>query len=254
MLKWNTCQKSEGVLVASDETLEWLLPWWWARYRAHNHHPVAFVDLGLSHYGRSFCLERGELLTLDLDPQLASLPLHAIHWETLFGENLWKNRKGWFKKPFAALQSPFEKTLWLDLDCEVLGSVAPLFEGHGRISMAPETPPAHARERKNGTIFEDEILYNSGVIRFTHQDPLIERWALAVLEEGDQFWSDQHALSRILYQEKSPIETLHENYNWRMSQGFNLNAVIVHWVGSWGKEYIRRYGGISDALNGLPRI
>lgn len=254
MLKWNNAIQKEGVLVASDETLEWLLPWWWARYSAHNTHPVAFVDLGLSHFGKAFCAERGELLPLDLNPQLASLPPHAKHWETLFGENLWKNRNEWFKKPFAALQTPFEKTLWLDVDCEVLGSVAPLFEQEEAISLAPETTPSQERERTLRTIHADETLYNSGVILYHHQTPIIEKWACAVLEEGDQFWSDQHALSRIIYNEKTPVTTLHENYNWRMSQGLNLHAVIVHWVGSWGKEYIRRHGGIADELASLPRL
>ncbi len=38
----------EGVIVASDLSQEWLLPWWWDHYKNFNNFPVTFVDLELS--------------------------------------------------------------------------------------------------------------------------------------------------------------------------------------------------------------
>lgn len=119
---------------------------------------------------------------------------------------------------------------------------------------AHETPQAHAKERELKTIHHEETLYNSGVILYEHSCPLIAKWAQAVLEIGEQFWSDQHVLSRIIHNEQIPITRLHENYNWRMSQGLNIHAQIVHWAGSWGKEYIRLHGGIADALDTLVKL
>jgi hypothetical protein len=238
----------KGILVASDEKLEWLLPWWWARYEAHNDLPVAFVDFGMSHFGRSFCKTKGALISLDFQANFTHLPPNPQEKEEMFGKSLWKKRGAFLKKPFAALSSPFEETLWLDIDTEVLGNLDPLFGRGEDVSLAFEPVASMEIGREKKFLFEDEILYNSGVILFRKDSPLIEKWAQAVLEQGNQFFSDQHVLSRLIYKEKTRIGHLHENYNWRMSQGMNPQAKIIHWVGDWGKQYIRLHGGIADEL------
>ncbi len=225
----------QGVLVAADENIEWLLPWWWSRYRVHNDFPVAFVDLGLSHFGKTFCQKRGDLISVKLEKDIASL--HS-----------------WFKKPFAFLQTPFKRTLWLDLDCEVLKPLHSLFDAEEGLFLAKETEAQIQKNRSSQNIHEDEMLYNSGVVLYSCGDPLIAKWAQTILDTKDQFWSDQHALSRLIYEEKHEIYRLHENYNWRMSQGFNMHVAIIHWVGSWGKDYIRKYGGMAEELAALPPI
>lgn len=245
---------TKGILVAADERMEWLLPWWWARYSAHNNWPVAFVDLGMSHFGKTFCKEKGLLLSLELDKTFHPHPLYAEKWKAISTTVFIENRKRWLQKPFAFLLTPFEQTLWVDLDCEVLASLSPLFALEGDLWLAEETEAALTKEREAQIIHEDEMLYNSGVVLYSSQSPLIQKLVPFVLEKGEQFWSDQHALSRLIYQEKATIGTLPEHYNWRMAQGLNLHAVIVHWVGSWGKEYIRQYGGIGDELAKLPSV
>jgi len=254
MTSWKYTPKGKGILVAVDEKAEWLLPWWYRRYSQSNQFPVAFVDLGMTHYGKTFCEERGEVIPLDAPDFLSHCPVYAEEWESIFGKTIWENRKSWGKKPFAFLVTPFEKTLWLDLDCEVLSSLEPLFDQEANLLLAKETEAALEKERKLKTIQEDQMLYNSGVILYSHGEPLMEKWAKAALKEGEQFWSDQHTLSHIIYQEKIPIEELHKNYNWRMSQGLNIHAVIIHWSGTWGKEYIRRYAGIGDRIAKLPPV
>lgn len=246
--------KEIGVLVGLDESIEWLLPWFYSRFSNHCALDIAFADFGMSKSARSFCKERGELLFLSPHPTLGKKPEHAAKWEEIFGKKLWKNRGSWFKKPLALSQSPFERSLWLDLDCEVLSDLRPLFSLQPGMHLAVETPPALARERELSTIHPDETLYNSGVILFDRDEPLIPKWIEAITKEGDAFWSDQHALSRVIYQESIPVHTLHEDYNWRMSQGLNIHAKIIHWVGSWGKEYIKEYGGLGDDLATLPKI
>ncbi|NGX27207.1 MAG: hypothetical protein K940chlam6_01140 [Chlamydiae bacterium] len=236
---------NSGILVAADEKLEWLLPWWWNRYSAHNNLPVAFVDFGLSHYGRTFCTERGEVIDCPCNLPLFS---YTKQGETIFGKRF---EKSWFKKPFACPLTPFETTLWLDIDCEVLQPLDSLFEREGEIHLAKETDAAIARDPN---IAEGEVLYNSGVILYHRDSLLIKKWAEAVLEEGSDFWSDQHTLSRVITSENYPIHLLEEKYNWRMSQGLNIHAAIVHWVGSWGKDYIRHHGGIAEELAALPKI
>ncbi len=246
--------KGNGILVALDEKAEWLLPWFWIRYSAHNTLPIAFVDLGLSHYGKSFCSEKGILLTLESMPELSALTDDVDKWQTLLGNNIEESRSAWRQKPFACLQTPFERTLWLDLDCEVIQSLDSLFELKEGVYLAEETEASISSGRELQVVYADEMLYNSGVILYSHDAPLIKKWAQAVLDEGDAFYSDQHVLSRVIYTHKMSVKTLHENYNWRMSRGLNIQAAIVHWVGSWGKDYIRCHGGIGEDLANLPKI
>ncbi len=52
----------------------------------------------------------------------------AYDWEAYYGEQFWISRRAWFKKPLACLRSPFKRTIWIDLDCEVLGSLRGLFD------------------------------------------------------------------------------------------------------------------------------
>lgn len=252
MIHWSQSTQDKGIIVAADTHSEWLLPWWWTRYSAYNPFPVAFVDFGMSWLGKTFCEEHGTLIGLSQSISFSSN--QNTEWETIYGKQLWEKRQSWLKKPFALLQTPFLRTLWLDLDCEVLTSLAPIFEIKGEILLAEETEAAHVRERENNTIYEDEILYNSGVILYNHGSKVIEQWAQKILNQSGEFWGDQHALSRVIYEEKIPIESLHENYNWRMSQGFNIHAAIIHWAGSWGKEYIRKYGGLFEEMKKLPKI
>lgn len=251
--KWQKSPKGEGIVVAADETVEWLLPWWFAKLRLQNTLPVCFVDLGLSYYGRSFCEKRGEMIQLSCSLPEVFVP-HTKEWEILFGSDIKKRRENWYKKPFAFLLTPFEKTLWLDVDCEVLKSLDGLFVRSGDIHLACESPTTHLREQHLQTIEEGEILYNSGVILYHHGSPLIEKWAEAVLKKKEQFLSDQHVLSHLIKDISYPIHPLEAEYNWRMAWGLNIHAAIVHWVGSWGKEFIRRYGGIGEELCALPPI
>jgi hypothetical protein len=247
-------KQKQGILIAADENVEWLLPWWWSHYQKYCTLPVAFVDLGMSHFGRSFCAEKGEYIPLNLEKRLPPAPIEIAEWEKLFGKEIWQRRKSWFKKVFAIQSTPFDRTLWLDIDCEVIKPIDPLFALPEGFYIAVETEASHKRERKLNIIFEDETLYNSGVLLYRKEEPLLKKWADALVALEENFFSDQHVLSRIIHQEKYPVQILNENYNWRMSQGFNIHAAIVHWSGSWGKEYIRRHGGVGDALAALPPI
>jgi hypothetical protein len=249
-----------GILAASDDKLEWLLSWWWTRLRRHSDLPIAFVDLGMSDKGRAFCREKGTLLSLST-PLLPAKKEHipadrAARWETLYGVSLWNARESRLKKPIALLATPFEETLWLDLDCEVLASLDPLFDylKESDFAIASETEAAHVQERSYGELGEEESLFNSGVMVYRHASSLLHDWARDTLQRGDQFWGDQQVLSRLISEKQIQITQLDPRYNWRMSQGFNLDAQIIHWVGSWGKEYIRLHGGLGDDLAALPRI
>lgn len=251
----------EGILVGFDQKIEWLLPWWWTNYSKHNSFPVTFVDFGMSEKARFFCAKRGELIALEFSSEFIQVkePWNRAHvkWESIYGTSLWESRQSWFKKPLALLKSPYERTIWLDLDCEVLTNLSPLFQrcfSGPDVALAKETEAAILHEKREGQLLEGESLYNSGVIVYKREAPLIQKWAEQSLKCSGEFWGDQQLLSRLIFIHSYEIQELSEIYNWRMSQGFNLHAAIIHWVGSWGKEYIRRFGGLGHEMEKLPKI
>src|SRR5215207_9096243 len=124
----------EGVLLATSRNQKWLLPWWWMNFRLFNDYPVTFVNMGdMSNEAIDWCQQKGNLISLDVSalsfvakkekirPDLAQL------WENISGLSVWELRDQWYKKPWAMLKTPYMKTIWMDSDCQVRGSLKPLF-------------------------------------------------------------------------------------------------------------------------------
>ena len=223
----------DGVLIGSDLTLEWALPWWWKHYRKHNSHPVAFVDLGLTAEKKRWCKRRGPLIPLrvgDFTEEVA--PEKAQEWEEKTGKSFWESRGAWFKKPFACLKSPFDRTLWIDVDCEIRGSIIPLFEyasKSGGLAMAMEQLD-FSRSYK---------AYNSGVIAFRQNHPLILQWANTCLSLNTQFRADDDVFAYMLSEKGIEIDEIPPHYNWSRCLEENPHAIIQHWHGCHGKTVIK---------------
>jgi len=228
--KWRTAnrQEKDGILVATDLTQEWLLPWWWQNYRKFNTHPVAFVDLGMSEEAKEWCKERGEWIPLPVADIFVATkeevtPSLVEAMEKACGNLFWTSRNAWFKKPLACLQSPFRRTIWIDLDCQVQGAIEPLFSTcESMIAMVSET----------------ERFYNSGVIVFKEYTPLIESWADAAFERNHEYRGDQDILNQLIQEQNLPVFELPESCNWMRIKGENPEALIMHWHGQYGKEHI----------------
>lgn len=228
-----------GVLVASDERQEWLLPWWWKNYTRHNSLPVCFIDLGMSENAKSWCEKRGEVVPISIETfSLVSkeeIPKEIQKdWEGAY----WETRKAWFKKPFALLSSPFDQTLWLDLDCEVIAPIEEIYT-----YLKSQFALFKVRDLGKG-----KSLYNSGVIVYEKNTPVLKHWVETTLKENGRFFSDQDILSEVIFQKKIKIDELPVIYNWQMCRGVSLYAKILHWSATWGKEYIRKFK-LSDKAN-----
>ncbi len=243
---------TRGILIAADAKQEWLLPWWWSNYAQENSLPVAVVDLGMSREARAWCSERCILISTDRNVRFIKhkeeLEQSTIQkWEEIYGKTVWQAREAWFQKPSACLCSPFELTLWLDLDCEILGPLDALF------AMLPEQAELGlVREplirQGDPALMFGEVLYNSGVLLFRRNASFLQRWAEESRLKNGQFWGDQQILSRLIFSENIPVHELPEIYNLQPSSGINLEARIIHWVGSWGKEFIKKHGGLKADL------
>src|SRR5690606_21882871 len=120
--KWQTHSRKnvDGVVVATDITQEWLLPWWWENFRKYNACPVAFVNFCMSEEKKAWCREHGELIPLlvvdDFVAEREEIATELVSdWEKSFSKKFWPSRNAWFKKSLACLQSPFQRTIWCDL-------------------------------------------------------------------------------------------------------------------------------------------
>ena len=259
-------KKNDGVIVGCDHHQEWLIPWWWSKYAECNTYPVTFVDFGMSQKSRRFCQSHGEVLFVhdsmhflaekkDVAPQTVSL------WESIYKAEVWNYRKSWFKKPFAMFLSPYQRSIWLDLDCEVVSSLEVLFETchhPSKIALAREPENLQVLMRKQDLLFEKEVLYNSGVIVFESGAELIRKWIQRTLSDHSQFVGDQNLISRLIHQNPLGIFELPAIYNWRIFASndplqvvVHPQAVIIHWAHDWGKEHIRKYGGLSSNFRKL---
>ncbi len=244
-------KKKKGILCGAEKSQEWLLPWWWARYSEHNQYPVTFFDFGMTEEMRSWCAQRGDVVRIELDPSYIT-PRSGIddelakHWESIYGWSVWNSRRTWFKKPFAFLESPYEKAVWIDLDCEVLGSLEPLFR-----DFDPSSELALVRDFASDHLprLDPDVRYNGGVVVFNHGSSVLEKWAEGAIHQNHRFGGDDPLLSHLIYAQKLEVQELPEEYNWRMVRGLNLGAVILHWIGSGGKAYIRTHGGIKPSLD-----
>lgn len=229
---------SRGVLVGSNKALEWLLPWWWERYSACNTLPVAFADFGLSDSARRFCEERGQLISLDEVSHIRFTSPNQ-QWAASYGVNYQAAREGWFRKPLALIKSPFVTTLWCDLDCEILKSIEPIF------SLDKEDPYiAIARELSDGD--SPYPVYNGGVILYRKESMLIQAFAEQALCNASNYWGDDRLLSHLIDVLRFRVQLLSPLCNWRINQGVPVDPFIIHWVGQWGKKYIRMYGGLKS--------
>lgn len=151
-------------------------------------------------------------------------------------------RSAWFKKPFALLQTPFEVTCWIDLDCAIKGCLEPLFNSLGdvaQIALVRELEETQDKDLEQQYIFPGEVSYNSGVIVFRREAEVVHLWVEAALKQNDRFMSDQGVLSRVIFLYDIPLVELPSIYNWFRILGLNSEAVIIHYSQSWKLEILK---------------
>jgi|JI9StandDraft_1071089.scaffolds.fasta_scaffold62004_2 hypothetical protein len=237
-------KEDDGVIVGCDVKAEWLLPWWWRHYRAHSSYPVAFIDFGMSKKAQKFCEERGRVVTLQLEKPLLvaeTAPEEGVY-DLMFEPGFREIRYAWLKKPLACLQSPFERTVWIDLDCRVEGKIDPIFEKLGvvaDIALVRDRPFMQEVYKKTKTILEGEVMYNSGVVGFVKGSTTIRDWADIILEGKHTFPGDQDALSRVIFTQKRAVIELPLLYNWCWADPPVPGIVITHFMGA-GKKWLKK--------------
>ncbi len=239
-------QPNQGVIVGVNSNQEWLLPWWLMNFQVHNVLPITFINFGdMTEKAIEWCRLRGNLIDLKMEENLIA-PKESVDvdlatmWESMHPE-VWKMREGWFKKPFAMLLSPYERTIWLDVDCQVRGSIETIFsqcENDAGICLAPEADYSQVINFNRKMILPGQLMLNSGVVVYKRGSKAIQEWAHQVHENTHLHFGDQQLLVNILYTHGMGFTYLSREYNWIAESGANPDAVIFHWSGRY-KDYVK---------------
>lgn len=230
----------DGIITGCDENHEWMLKWWWENYSKHNTYPVTILDFGMSRSARLWCENRFPIHSVEpppLKPKEATPHSLQKIWEELYGPTLWKTRPGWSRKPFAFLKTPYDRTLWLDIDCQVLKPLNSLFTD-SPLAITYEVERAVKKYRDHNLLLPGEKTYNTGVVSFLRTCPLIPEWAQRTLTDNHLFLGDQDILSRIIHEKNYPVKLLPDIYNRRPQDGCTPDTHILHFVCNGGKHYL----------------
>lgn len=236
----------KGVICGVDCSQFWLLAFFLDRYFFFNNFPITIFDFGLNSWQKSWIESRYSLRTIDCidgfikDESEVDTEKQML-WEKNHGLEFWSYREKWFKKPFACLKSPYQKTLWLDVDCEVLGSISGLFDClEGVCDLAIAEDPKQSEQPYR--------IFNSGVIAFKKNSKVISLWAERSLVLNDCFRGDQDILSFLINEGKFAPQIIPEIYNCSYLSENVKKCIILHWMGSAAKNLLREKIALSQCV------
>lgn len=238
-------EKKIGIITGCDQNQEWMLPSWWEHYQKTNTLPVTFIDFGMTKSARLWCEKKGTVIDVPIQtsfvkPKESICPIQAKFWERVCGDHLWHARPIWFIKPFALQKSPYEQSLWIDLDTRIKKDLSPLFSTiDSNFAIAPTSDRYKKFANIIGLHLPNEQTYNAGVILFHRDSPTLHKWAKYIPSRNGEFLGDETLLDRIIYEENLPITHLSRNYNWPYFEGDNPDAAIIHFLGPGGKKQLQ---------------
>ena len=207
-------------LTGADHNLQDLIPWWVECVRTHNPDiHITIADFGLTDSAKDWVKQNANhVIVYERHPELA-----------------------WFYKPQAMVDSPYEYTCWLDLDCEVLAPIPEIFDFPTENTMAL----THDVVRGNPDHDRGIFWWAVGVNVVKGKPQILKDWARNTTNNKD-LRGDQEVLHKMIqvdpkYNEqiiKMPLE-----YQWLRIDLLNVkdspNKKIVHWTGPAGKKHIR---------------
>ena len=214
-------KKSQGILTGCDSQHEWMLKW-------NNSYPVTFVDFGMTAPAKAWCASKGEVLSLTKNdtgtpPDCASSFARA-------------KRQTWLSKPQALLSTPYEQTIWIDLDAEVKKPLSSLFNlcPEDTFALCAELFFREEAEKDAGLIPKNAKSFNTGVIVYPAKAPILSLWAQAAKQTNAL--GDQDLLSKLICEKKLHVSLLPSTFN-RIHPALGESSdVIYHYASQMGQS------------------
>jgi len=211
-------KRDVGVVVGVTDGQADLLPGWLVRFLAHNPN----VPLAVAAFDRAV-------------PDVAGdNPCYHVRAPA--------SVTGWFRKPFALLQAPFERVLWLDVDCVVRGDIRPLLREVGDVPLLGKT---NSKTSGNGDWFRmmprGAPCYCTGAIGLRRKDDLLAEWALNSLPPREHTYRGDHEiLSWLIHRRGREVRTLTDGeYCFWKPNAPEPRGMLFHYAGIPGKEALR---------------
>ena len=248
LFEWQTDKfiGGNGVITGANEAQEWMLKWWWSHYSKSNTLPVTFFDFGMSKSACLWCKKRGQVISAKLPDaffEKKNEGQEAIKklWHKIHRDVTWETRQAWFYKPFALLKTPYEQTIWIDLDCEVKKDISSLLsyghEGDG-FGIALDHAEGSEKNHRLGLLLKEETAYQAGVLVFKRKSPVIETWAKTCYIWDIPMIGDQDILCHVLHTHPFKFSVFPRIYNWLNIEPDQSDVVIYHHSGVKGKQTI----------------
>jgi|JI9StandDraft_2_1071091.scaffolds.fasta_scaffold229584_1 hypothetical protein len=175
------CVMKKGVMTGCSKVNEKLLEPWFEHYTKHNAFPITFCDFGMSDTARTFCINRGTLLQAT-------------------------------GKPFVLPLSPYEETVWTDINCQINESLIPLFE------------MAHVKDGF-AISYSKQNTPQSGVMAFIKNSPIILNWHAWCIKNKEV--PDDKTLELLLKEHQFQITQFSEKYYWNSPQKAPAHIAIT---------------------------
>ncbi|MCB1109771.1 MAG: hypothetical protein KDK64_02230 [Chlamydiia bacterium] len=228
---------TKGILTGCNERHEWMLKWWWKNYSTHNSYPVTFCDFGMSPSARMWCQTKGEVISQTAE----MLPIKNLNeqvqdppWKKHIASYLWSHRPIWFLKPFAYKQTPYQRTLWLDIDCEIKGQLAPLIDlplsSHG-MGLTEYCQESTQKMRAKGIINPKAQCISSSVVVYEKDSVALSAWIEYILQYHPQELSEDTCFANLLAETPLDITQFPIHFNYNRHETPNPNALIYHHSG-----------------------
>lgn len=155
-------------------------------------------------------------------------------WPQKWQTDIINQRKIWFTKALSLLKTPYEKTLWVDLDCKFLTPVDDIFstcDNEGGLALTLDVPETTKRWKEVGFLSQNAKGYQVGVILYKRHSALMNKWAKNCVLKHKIEYSEQTSLDHTLEEENIPVPLLSQYYNWLDAKRVHPEAKIVHYGG-----------------------
>lgn len=200
-------------ITGVDKNHEWMLKWWFNNIRKHSDTNITLCDFGMSY---------------EIKEWAKSVADHFIEYPP-------HPKCAWFYKTRCLLDSPYEKTCWLDSDCEVLTNIDDIFEyaKKDKVGLTKDVPRRGIEWWATGVVVVNGI-----------NDTLYEWNKIA---SKAHLRGDQEAFKALI--QENPefeyyIEEIPNEYQWlrlQLARGVDSKSKrVIHWTGPTGKQHIKK--------------